>query len=125
MRVAVAAACQRAHILAMTLDGADLATARSALLFVRHAVAARRENTAALDRTLANFDATLATSANGSRSTPARHTGIDDEWVSTTEAATRLGCSERWAREIAPTVGGRKRAGRWWIPRSALPQEEP
>ncbi len=44
-------------------------------------------------------------------------------WVSTREAARRLGCSERNARRIAERVGWK--VGRdWQVPADALPEEE-
>ncbi len=63
---------------------------------------------------------TITTSADGTPTTAVPHT----EYVDTTEASKLLGCSERWARELAPRVGGIKRAGAWWIPRDALPTED-
>lgn len=62
---------------------------------------------------------TITTSANGTPKTPLRET----EWVTTAEAAQVLGTSERWARELAPSIGGRKSGGRWLIPRDALPED--
>lgn len=63
-----------------------------------------------------------STSANGSTKTPLH----DDEWVTTTEAAKALGVTDRWVRELASIgdVGAVKRAGRWWIPRDAIPEED-
>jgi hypothetical protein len=44
------------------------------------------------------------------------------DWVSTRQAARKLGCSERNARRIAARVG--HRVGRQWlIPADALPKE--
>lgn len=40
----------------------------------------------------------------------------EPQWIGTTEAAQRLGCSERWARKLAPRLGGRQISGRWLIP---------
>ncbi len=37
------------------------------------------------------------------------------EWISTTEYAARMGCSERHARNLARQSGARKIAGRWII----------
>lgn len=59
------------------------------------------------------------TSANGSPGT----TTVHDGFVDTTVAAQRLGCSERWVRDIAPRIGGIKHGGRWLIPTTALPEE--
>lgn len=105
------------------LSTADLSTARSALLFVRRAIAARREPTAALDRALAGIETAMATAANGGPKTPLRD-DWGEAWATTSEAAQALECSERRMREIARSIGGVKRGGCWWIPRSALPEEE-
>lgn len=42
------------------------------------------------------------------------------EWISTPEAARRLGCSDRHIRRRARALGGRKIAGRWLIPTTAV-----
>ncbi len=104
------------------LDRADLATIQSALLFVRDAIATRGENPAAFDRALQACAAALSPTASvcGSPPETPRHT----EYVSTTEAAKLLNTSERWARDLAPRIGGIKQAGRWLIPKDALPQED-
>lgn len=66
---------------------------------------------------------TAGTSDSGSASAPLRDNEFDG-WVTTTEAAKLLHTSERWVRELAPAIGGRKQYGRWLIPRSALPEED-
>jgi hypothetical protein len=61
---------------------------------------------------------TTALSADGREPVAAQQ-----EWVSTRQAATILGCSERQARRIAAQVG--HRVGRQWlIPKDALPEED-
>lgn len=40
--------------------------------------------------------------------------------VPLTQAARRLGVSERQARRLAPRLGGRRIAGRWFIDETAL-----
>ncbi len=66
---------------------------------------------------------TALTSVNGNPKTPLSHTEWD-EWATVAEAAKLLNCSERRVRQIAPAVGGVKRAGAWWLPRSVLPTED-
>ncbi|MBX7433478.1 helix-turn-helix domain-containing protein [Mycobacterium sp. Y57] len=100
------------------LSAADLAVARSALLWVRRQVAARHEPTAALDATITAIDTAL-TSGNGSPEQPPSHTGF----VDVTEAARLLDVSDRHVRNLAPHIGGIKHAGRWIIPRSSLPED--
>lgn len=60
----------------------------------------------------------------GSASGTARPSGagqlVPDGWITTAQAAMILGCSPRWAREIAESLGGRKHGGRWLIPRHAV-----
>ena len=62
----------------------------------------------------------LRTSASGSGNTVMPNAG----YCGTAMAAARLGCSERWVRQIAPSIGGVHRQGRWLIPISALPDEQ-
>ena len=100
-------------------DHADIVAACTALRFVRVALAARRESTTAFDKALESFN-TATTAAIGSPESPAR----EDGWVTTAEAAERLHCSERWARDLAPRIGGRKVGGRWLIPKASLPEQE-
>jgi len=112
----------------MTLSHADLVAARYALLFTRRTLAARNESAEAFDTALAHVEASLATPANPIADSGNPKTAVDQAewngWVSVTEAAQLLGCSVRRARQLAPSVDGRKRAGCWWIPRDALPTEE-
>lgn len=102
------------------LDRATLEAARSALRMVTRALAARDEPTAAFDHALAGVEAAIT--GNGNSKPPPRQTDWDD-WVSVQQAARLLDCSERRVRQIAPAVGGRKRGGTWWIPKSALPED--
>lgn len=67
---------------------------------------------------------TEATSARGSTEPHTRDTDWEKKWATTAEAATTLRISERWARSMAPHLGGAKRFGRWWIPRDSLPEGE-
>lgn len=101
------------------LDRDDLDAAWWALRTVTHILAARNEPTTAFDCALTHIEATIA--ANGNPKSPRGQTEWND-WVSVGEAARLLGCSERRVRQIAPAIGAVKRAGAWWIPRSALPE---
>jgi len=107
------------------LDRADLSTSLSALRLVRRTLRSRNENTAAFDHAIEALDAALTptASADGRPKTAVGQTEWHD-WCSVAEAARLLDCSERRARQIAPSIGGKKRAGTWWIPRSALPTED-
>lgn len=120
----------------MNLDPTHLSTARHALLFVRRTLLARNEPTAAFDNALAGIEAALTaqnysrvntltprTTANGNHETAVSHTEFDD-WITVDEAAQLLDCSVRRVRQLAPAIGAVKRGGCWWIPRSALPDEE-
>ena len=96
----------------------DLKACRAALRVCR-SLPARPETTAAWDRALVAVEEVLSGSVNGSAATPTRQT----EWVTTAEAAKALGCTDRWARDIAASVGI-KYGGRWFIPKDALPQPD-
>ncbi len=61
-------------------------------------------------------------SADGNPKTAVGQNELHD-WATVAEAARLLDCSERRVRQIAPAVGGRKRGGTWWIPRSSLPED--
>ncbi len=63
---------------------------------------------------------TADTSDNGSRP----EVPCQTQYVDTAQASELLGTSERWARDLAPRIGGRKIGGRWLIPRDALPEDE-
>lgn len=102
------------------VDPRPLKVAAEAVRMVCEVLAARREPTSAFDNALSEIEAALTTSDNGSPAAPPRN----DDWVDTAEAAKLLGCGERWARDIAPRIGGQKIGGRWLIPKDALPQEE-
>lgn len=104
----------------MALTAADVAAARSALLFTIRALAARCEDTTAFVSALAAVDA--ATTENGS----VPETGCNHGYVDTCEASRMLGTSERWVRELAASgrIGAVKHAGRWLIPRDALPEDD-
>jgi hypothetical protein len=43
-----------------------------------------------------------------------------ENWVTTAEAAKRLGCSPQWVRKRAEELGGRKHGRDWQIPEEAL-----
>lgn len=45
---------------------------------------------------------------------------VDQPTVPLTEAAVRLGVSERQARRLAPQLGGKKIAGSWFVDETAL-----
>ncbi|BCO57895.1 hypothetical protein KN246_14740 [Mycobacterium intracellulare] len=47
---------------------------------------------------------------------------VEQPTVPLAEAATRLGISLRQARRLAPQLGGRKPAGRWFVDATALDQ---
>ncbi len=101
----------------MTLDRTDLHMARVAVAwYVRAHHLHRRPVPPAAYRLADRLDDTLA--ADGHQPVvPQPH------WLTTAQAATRLGCSTRQARRIAEKVG--RRIGRQWlIPDDALPQEE-
>lgn len=102
------------------LTAADVTAIRSALLFACRALAARNEDTTAFVSALAAVDAT--TTEHGSVS----ETGCNHGYVDTCEASRLLGTSERWVRELAASghIGAVKHAGRWLIPRDALPEDD-
>lgn len=117
----------------MKLDRTDLTAIRSALQFALRILASRNENTTAFDNALTAIEAALANAtrvsdlgdpiaADGNPKTAVGHNELHD-WVTVAEAARLLDCSERRVRQIAPAVGGRKRGGTWWIPKSALPED--
>lgn len=47
---------------------------------------------------------------------------VDQPTVPITEAAARLGISDRHARRLAPKLGGKKIAGCWFVDETALAQ---
>jgi hypothetical protein len=102
------------------VDPRPLKVAAEAVRMVCGVLAARREPATAFNDALSAIEAALTTSDNGSTATPPRN----DEFVDTATAAKLLGCGERWARDIAPRIGGQKISGRWFIPKDALPQPE-
>lgn len=101
----------------MTLDRTDLHMARVAVAwYVRAHHLHRRPVPAAAYRLTDHLEEAL--SADGPDPVaPQPH------WLTTAQAATRLGCSTRHARRIAQKVG--RRIGRQWlIPADAVPEEE-
>ena len=109
----------------MTLSRADLVAARYALLFTRRTLAARSESAEAFDTALGAIEAALQpASVTGTPKPPPRDDEWTTEWATTAEAATVLDVSDRWARQMAPRIGGVKRGGSWWVPRSSLPEPE-
>lgn len=105
----------------MNLDRDDLEAARWALRMVTRALTALNEPTAAFVDALAGVDAAIA--SDGNPKPAVRQTEWDD-WVAVPQAAQLMGCSVRRVRQLAPSIGGRKRAGSWSIPKDALPQPE-
>ncbi len=99
---------------AVLLDGADLAVVRYA---VEVAQRARRRN--GLPRSTALAQLADALAVPGQTDAPDEAPG-EAEYMSTHEAATLLGCSERQARRLAPALGGRLVGGRWLLDRVAV-----
>ena len=69
------------------------------------------------DHPTADVSAPMA--ATGQTDTDAEGDGHHG-FMSTTEAATVLGCSERQARRLARDLGGRRVGGRWLVARDAV-----
>jgi hypothetical protein len=86
---------------------------------------ARRSSGYPVSRHYATLAAELhaAVSAEGQadvRSTPDPEAGVVQPTVSIEQAAAELGLSNRQTRRLAPDLGGRIIAGRWFIDRTAL-----
>ncbi|MFC8531386.1 helix-turn-helix domain-containing protein [Nocardia sp. NPDC057227] len=87
------------------------------LAFLRWLVASEIHRRAQAGRSIpmelraAERDLTSALSVDGQAGVPP---GEESEWITSTEAAHRLGCTERTVRRHGPRLGGRK-VGRSWI----------
>lgn len=64
---------------------------------------------------VAALKAEKASTSTGTGTTPTL-----TDYVSTGQAARKLGCSRRYATRLAPHLGGVKVGNRWLIPTSAL-----
>jgi hypothetical protein len=67
-----------------------------------------------LDELLRRIESELTTSASGPEPVAVHH-----NWISTKEAAARMGCSTRNIRRIAKQLGGVKEGRDWMIPEDA------
>jgi hypothetical protein len=98
------------------IDRTDLETCRVGLLWIqRHRQLHRQPASPVIDRAISNLEDTLACSASGTNDA-----ATQQNWVTTTTAAKRLGCSPRYVRQIAERLGGRKDGRDWLIPEGAL-----
>jgi hypothetical protein len=64
--------------------------------------------------------ALAAASADGSETTPPAEQLNANDLIDTEEAATILGCSTRWVRQIRADIDGSKVGGRWLFPRRSV-----
>lgn len=105
------------------LSGESLRTALDALL---KAATARRRNGLPTSRAYAELAKALtsAMSANGQsdvrETQPLHHVLREVPQIPLAEAAQRLGLSRRHTRRLAPRLGGRLIAGRWWLDETAI-----
>lgn len=68
------------------------------------------------------LDAAMAAAGHSDVRSPAisKAVGVEQPTVPLDEAMTRLGIGDRQARRLAPSLGGRKIAGRWFVDETAL-----
>jgi excisionase family DNA binding protein len=94
------------------LDETDLQNCRIGLLWIqRHRKLGRQAPHPGIARALANIDAALASSPSATEPV-----AVDDDWLTTTEVAERLGCSDAYVRRIAVKLGGVKHGRDWRYP---------
>lgn len=88
---------------------------------VQVAQRARRRNGLPASRALTAL-ALAATGHADNETHPPEHSEphTTTEWITTEEAARMLGCSNRQARRLAPTLGGQLTGGRWLLDRQAV-----
>ncbi|MBX7431123.1 helix-turn-helix domain-containing protein [Mycobacterium sp. Y57] len=92
------------------LDRTDLAMALTAVTLYRNVhIQSKKPVPAAADRLLEHLEHVLNGSAGGTEPSP-----DPPEWITSVEAAQRLGCTPRYARRIAERLGGHKH-GRVWV----------
>ena len=105
------------HIDGLLLTGPHLEAARYAC---RVAVSARIRHGLHIPPTLAELHAQLS----GDGHTDSGADTSAEDWITTSEAAHILGCTQRTIRRIAPQLDGRRTPGGWLIPRSAVTQHQ-
>lgn len=98
------------------LDHIDLKTCRVGLLWIqRHRELYRQPADPAVDRAIEHLEEVLSVSARGPKDD-----AVEENWVTTKQAAERLGCSARHIRRIAERLCGRRDGRDWLIPEGAL-----
>lgn len=106
----------------VVLSGPALKQARdAALIAVKH----RKQNGIPYrnyEALACEFDAAMAAAGHSDVRSPAisKSVAVEQPTVPLDEAAARLGISHRQARRLAPQLGGRKIAGRWFVDQTAL-----